>query len=141
MTGKEDDISKFRKVIADVYESFIAAVYLVYGFEKAREIVLDVLNAKNYLNSESLIKMVKQKDEEKSININKKLVSNKNYRALLRKFVGKKTQLKYIEKERTDSNVTVVLCISGRQFCIGNGIGLKKAKENAAENACKILLK
>lgn len=33
-----------KHVIADVYESFLAAVYLVYGLDKVREIVLDVLS-------------------------------------------------------------------------------------------------
>lgn len=37
-----------KHVIADVYESFLAAVYLVYGLDKVREIVLDVLSEKNF---------------------------------------------------------------------------------------------
>lgn len=42
------------KVIADIYESFIAAVYLVYGIEKASEIVIDLIT--NYIDFDNINK-------------------------------------------------------------------------------------
>ena len=40
-----------RCVIADIYESFLAAVYLVYGLDKVREIILDILSEEKILSS------------------------------------------------------------------------------------------
>lgn len=42
-TDKEKT-QQIPKIIADIYESFIAAVYLVYGIEKASQIVIDSIS-------------------------------------------------------------------------------------------------
>lgn len=158
MLGKEDDISKFKNVIADIYESFIAAVYIVYGIEKARKIVLDVLSANNYLNPENLEKIIEQRDkeisqnekkpiqqnenEQKKLAINKQKVDyNKENNTLLRKFVGKTAKIECVEYRKMGENVIVKLLVNGKVISWGKGKGKRNAKNDAIKEAYKILQK
>lgn len=123
-----------KHVIADVYESFLAAVYLVYGLDKVREIVLDVLSEEKIFSSMDVFvfreSVVANESKRKKINYNK----------IFKSIIGKKSIINYKQENFNIDKVTLSLKVNGKVLSQGEGINEKIAKNDALKKACYKLM-
>ena len=114
-----------RRVIADIYESFLAAVYLVYGLDKVREIILDVLSEEKILSSMDFFAF----REKLLINENKK---NKiDYHKIFISLIEKKSKITYKQESNSSDIIILNLRMNGKDISQGEGINEKSAKYDA----------
>ena len=123
-----------KHVIADVYESFLAAVYLVYGLDKVREIVLDVLSEEKIFSSMDVFvfreSVVANESKRKKINYNK----------IFKSIIGKKSIINYKQENFNIDKVTLSLKVNGKVLSQGEGINEKIAKNDVLKKACYKLM-
>ena len=123
-----------KHVIADVYESFLAAVYLVYGLDKVREIVLDVLSEEKIFSSMDVFvfreSVVANESKRKKINYNK----------IFKSIIGKKSIINYKQENFNIDKVTLSLKVNEKVLSQGEGINEKIAKNDALKKACYKLM-
>lgn len=70
----DSSIQAGESIIADIYESFIAAVYLIYGIDKASQIVIDSMSSIIDLDdiNKSYLEIVAEKKKKKKRKKHKK---------------------------------------------------------------------
>ncbi|MHB8231650.1 MAG: ribonuclease III [bacterium] len=125
---KEQDNSKIngknKRIISNVYEAVIGAVFLDSSYEKAKEILLTHLLRFNP-------------------DIDKEILKNTDFKTSLQEIIQKKTgntpEYCTIKKEGPDHNVIFTVCvkINGEVFGCGTGHPKKIAEQNAAKEAVK----
>ncbi|MHB1697015.1 MAG: ribonuclease III [bacterium] len=125
---KEQDNSllngKNKRIISNVYEAVIGAVFLDSSYEKAKEILLSHLLRFNP-------------------DIGKEILKDTDFKTVLQELVQKKTgntpEYCTIKKEGPDHNVIFTVCvkINGIIFGCGTGPSKKIAEQNAAKEAVK----
>lgn len=133
------DISKnnqtiSKHVIADVYESFLAAVYLVYGLDKVREIILDILSEEKIFSSMDFFAF------RESILVNDNKRNKINYNKVFKSIIGKKSIINYKQEKFNIDKVTLSLKVNGKVISQGEGINVKTAKRDALKKACYKLM-
>ena len=120
--GEEQSGGKLRKaILADMFESFLGAVYLDQGFKKAREIVYDVI-----------VPFIKDKD----------VTFFMDYKSKLQELVQttKKSVLYVLKKETGPAHDrTFYVDVLVDNIVLGTGVAKskKEAEQNAAKNALK----
>lgn len=118
--GEEATGGRYRKaVVADIFEAFLAATYLIYGLEKVKEIVYDVVIP--YI--------------EDGVN----LFLN-DYKSLLQELVQtdkKSTEYVVVDEEGPAHNriFTVVVKVDGVILGKGSATSKKEAEQQAAKDA------
>ena len=139
-----------KHVIADVYESFLAAVYLQYGIDKVREIIYDILTEEKILygidffdleENEFKKQTCKEAEKKKQVKVNKNKIAvidrpKINYKKIFKHIIGKKTQVSYKEVSRLSNRLVVNLEVKGKIISQGIGAGKKTARIDAVKNAC-----
>lgn len=122
-------------MIADTYKSFIAAVYLVYGIDKAKEIVIDLISTRFDLNNitESYIATMVNSNSNAKSKLNKVLkeLNIKNYYFDTIK----------VEKINNQTLITRALYVNGEIVCTGQGYTAKKADKIVSNLYLNQLLK
>ena len=120
--GEEQSGGKLRKaILADMFESFLGAVYLDQGFKKEREIVYDVI-----------VPFIKDKD----------VTFFMDYKSKLQELVQttKKSVLYVLKKETGPAHDrTFYVDVLVDNIVLGTGVAKskKEAEQNAAKNALK----
>jgi ribonuclease-3 len=115
---------KNKRIISNVYEAVIGAVFLDSSYEKAKEVLLTHLLRFNP-------------------DIGKEILKNTDFKTSLQELVQKKTgntpEYFTIKKEGPDHNVIFTVCvkINGEVFGYGTGHPKKIAEQNAAKEAVK----
>lgn len=115
---------KNKRIISNVYEAVIGAVFLDSSYEKAKEILLSHMLEFNPV-------------------LDKEIFKNTDFKTSLQELVQKKTgntpEYFTIKKEGPDHNVIFTVCvkINGEVLAYGTGHPKKIAEQNAAKKAIK----
>lgn len=118
---------KNKRIISNVYEAVIGAIFLDSSYEKAKEILLSHMLKFNPI-------------------LNKEILKNTDFKTSLQELVQKKTgntPIYYVvKKEGPDHNIIFTVCvkINGEVFSYGTGHPKKIAEQNAARKAIKKFL-
>jgi ribonuclease III, bacterial len=116
--------AKNKRIIGNVYEAVIGAVFLDSSFEKAKEILL-----------KHILKVTPDIDEE--------ILKNSDFKTELQEMVQKETgrtpRYITINKEGPDHNAVFTICvkIDDEIFALGRGNTKKDAEQNGAKIAIK----
>ncbi len=122
-SGKKKKINKNKSVLADVFESLTAAIYLDSGFEKAEEFVLEKLA--RYINE--YVNSGDNKDYKTKLqHITQDLFSDEP-----------RYEMKGEKGPAHDRTFSVDVYVNGIYCGKGKGKSKKKAQQNAAMNALK----
>ena len=117
---EENNGRKNYKILEDVFESFVGAIFLDLGFESAYKFIINVI--------------------EENLDFAELIVSNNNFKDTFIKYFQQ--NFSYLPKFcdiRTTSKESVV-CIKNKDNCVistGKGLNKKAAEANAALNALK----
>ena len=115
---------KNKRIISNVYEAVIGAVFLDSSYEKAKEILLSHMLEFNPV-------------------LDKEIFKNTDFKTSLQELIQKKTgntpEYFTIKKEGPDHNVIFTVCvkINGEVLAYGTGHPKKIAEQNAAKKAIK----
>ena len=122
-SGKKKKINKNRSVLADVFESLTAAIYLDSGLEKAEEFVLEKLA--RYINE--YVNSGDNKDYKTKLQHITQELFNEEPRYELRSEKG----------PAHDRTFSIDVYVNENHCGKGKGKSKKKAKQDAALNALK----
>lgn len=122
--GEEIDGGRFKKVIlADIFESFCGAMYLDFGYEKAKEIILSIIVP--YIEDPNIVFF-------------------SDYKSALQEFVqtdGRSVSYEVVGETGPAHNkeFEVILKVDGIIFGKGVGANKKEAEQEAAKDALEKL--
>ena len=122
--GEEKEGGRFKKVIlADIFEAFMGAIYLDLGFDKVKEVILNIITP--YI------------EEKNTIFFN-------DYKSALQELVQtdqRTVQYEVIKEEGPSHNktFTTVVKVDGITYGEGMGSSKKEAEQEAAKNALEKL--
>ncbi|MGL4768675.1 MAG: ribonuclease III [Mycoplasmoidaceae bacterium] len=127
-----DKIKDVSKIEQDIYESFIAAVYLSHGWQKCKKII-DKTLLKYYKTHDFINKVFDYKTTIQEI-LQKK---NSDYK------VNKNSKIIYkqIKNNKSINNYKVSLIFNNHIYGVGTGSKVTEAEQNAAKNAYEKLIK
>ena len=124
--GEEKDGGRYKKVIlADIFEAFIGALYLDQGFEKTKEVVLNIIVP--YIE-------------------NPNITFFSDYKSILQEYTQTdRRSLKYVltneEGPAHDKTFTTVVMIDDIKYGTGVGSSKKESEQEAAKDALTRLAK
>lgn len=123
------------KNIGDAYKAFIAAVYLVYGADKATQIVTDLVSTKFDSNNTTIscIKSIVNSNSKPKRKLNK----------VLEKLKIKDYYFDTIKQEKVNDGIllTRALYINGEIACTGQGFTARKADKIVSNTYLNSLIK
>ena len=113
-----------KAILADVFEAFIAAIYLDQGFDKAKKIALDIIVP--YIENDNILLFNDYKSELQEV------VQD----------IQKSLKYELINEEGPAHNKTFKVCVLIDDISYGEGIGhnKKEAEQEAAKCALKKLI-
>lgn len=114
-----------KAILADIFEAFIAAIYLDLGYEKVKEVALNIIIP--YIEDENVLLFSDYKSELQEVvqDIQKSLVY----------------ELVYEEGPAHDKKFEIAVKIDDIIYGVGKGHTKKEAEQEAAKNALKKLVK
>lgn len=124
--GEEKDGGRYKKVIlADIFEAFIGALYLDQGFEKTKEVVLNII-----------VPYIENPD----------ITFFSDYKSILQEYTQTdRRSLKYVltneEGPAHDKTFTTVVMIDDIKYGTGVGSSKKESEQEAAKDALTRLAK
>ena len=124
--GEEKDGGRYKKVIlADIFEAFIGALYLDQGFEKTKEVVLNII-----------VPFIENPD----------ITFFSDYKSILQEYTQTdRRSLKYVltneEGPAHDKTFTTVVMIDDIKYGTGVGSSKKESEQEAAKDALTRLAK
>lgn len=116
-----DNLCKNEKIISDIFEAFIGAVKEIYGWDKAKEIVYDIV-----------IPKIDEVAEEYLVDYKTKIVSN--YNGEVRFIIDK--------EEVINNNIVYTSSVRNKNdsvLGVGSGNSKKEAEQEAAKDALENL--